>query len=124
MTLKPREPQYDCSRQARAKYLECAQAVIGDAALDYPTLYGRFVENDWACIKLDEAVALKTLRVGRLPREVVGMLHQGPYIQLQVHHHQVSVTPMTYYARSIVMTQMLKAGMLLMSQKAAAAMGD
>ena len=118
MTLTPKEPEYDCGRKARIEYWEYAQAVIGDSELDYPTMYGRFAENDWACIKLDEALVLKALRARRLPREVGSMLLQGPYIQLQVHHHQVSANLMTYYARAIVMAQMLKAGMLLMSRNA------
>lgn len=119
MTLTPKELEYDCGRKARTEYWEYAQAVIGDSDLDYPKMYSQFVENEWACIKLDEAVALTALRAGRLPREVGGMLLQGPYIQLQVHHHQVSANLMTYYARAIVMAQMLKTGMLLMSRSAA-----
>ena len=123
MALKPKEPQFDYSRKARADYLEYARAVIGDFTLDYLTLYGRFAENDWACIKLDKAVAFVALKSGRLPAEVGSLLHQGPYIQFQVHHNQVPVTPMTYYAREIVMGQMLNAKMLLVSREAATAMG-
>ena len=123
MALIPREPQYDDSRQARAEYLEYAQTVIGDPSLDYLILYGRFAENEWACIELDKAVALEALGSGRLPVEIASLLHQGPYIQVQVHHNQLPVAPMTYYARGIVLEQMLKAKILLMSRKAAAVMG-
>jgi hypothetical protein len=116
MALIPRDPQYDDSRQARAEYLEYAQIVIGEPSLDYSTLYGRFVENEWACIELDKAVAHEALGSGRLPVEIASLLHQGPYIQVQVHHNQVPLIPLTYYARGIVMEQMLKAKMLSMKR--------
>lgn len=123
MALTPREPQYDDSRQARAEYLEYAQIVIGEPSLDYLTLYGQFAENEWACIELDKAVANEALGAGRLPVEIASLLHQGPYIQVQVHHNQLPVAPMTYYARGIVLEQMLKAKILLMNREAAATMG-
>jgi hypothetical protein len=123
MALIPKEPQYDDSRQARAEYLEYAQIVIGEPSVDYPTIYGRFAENEWACIELDKAVALEALGTGRLPVEIASLLHQGPYIQVQVHHNRLPVAPMTYYARGIVLEQMLNAKMLLMNRKVAVGMG-
>jgi hypothetical protein len=47
-----------------------------------------------------------------------GVIYHFPF-----HHNQVPVTPMTYYAREIVMGQMLNAKMLLVSRDAAIAMG-
>ncbi|MCU0567477.1 MAG: hypothetical protein MUF49_12880 [Oculatellaceae cyanobacterium Prado106] len=85
MPLKPKEPETETGKQARQQYLEHAQRITGEAGLDYATLYQRFAQNDWAAIKLDDAIALSALRAGYSPKEVVGILHQSPYLQYQVH---------------------------------------
>ena len=104
--LTPKEPESEVGRKARQAYLQFAQRVIGESTLDYPTLYRRFAENDWAAIKLDEAV----LRAGFSPKSAVGILHQGPYLQFQVHHNKVPLAPMSQYVRSTVLTAMQKVG--------------
>ena len=106
MTLIPKIPETEAGKEARQQYLTLAQQVIGEAQLDYDTLYQRFAENDWAAIKLDDAVALKALKAGHSPKTVVGMLHQSPYIQHQVHHNKVPLAPMSQYVRSTVMKVM------------------
>ncbi len=81
MTRQPKEPKLESSRAARSDYLKYAQRVIGDDTIDCPTLYARFVENDWAADKLDEAVALEALRAGETPRWVLSRVWQSPYMQ-------------------------------------------
>lgn len=103
MALTPKTPETAAGQEARQQYLELAQQVTGDAQLDYSTLYQRFAENDWAAVKLDDAVALKGLKAGHSPKVVVGILHQSPYVQYQVHHNRVPVAPMSQYVRSTVM---------------------
>lgn len=103
MALTPKTPETAAGQEARQQYLELAQQVTGDAQLDYSTLYQRFAENDWAAVKLDDAVALKGLKAGHSPKAVVGILHQSPYVQHQVHHNRVPVAPMSQYVRSTVM---------------------
>lgn len=78
--------------------------------MDYSTLYQRFAENDWAAIKLDDVVAEAVLRAGFSPKSVVGVLHQGPYLQFQVHHWKTPLAPMSQYVRSTVLTAMQKVG--------------
>ncbi|MEO1743096.1 MAG: hypothetical protein AAFR99_14965 [Cyanobacteria bacterium J06629_9] len=102
MALKPKEPANEKGEKARQLYLEMARAVVGEANLGYESLYQRFAENDWAAIKLDSAVALRGLQAGHSPRTVVGMLHQSPYMQHQVHQKKVPLAPMSQYARSTV----------------------
>ncbi|NJP08296.1 MAG: hypothetical protein HC866_01505 [Leptolyngbyaceae cyanobacterium RU_5_1] len=102
MTLDPKEPAKELGREARQQYLIQARQVIGEADLDYRTLYQRFAENDWAAIKLDEAVAAAALKAGIAPKESVYMLHQGPYVQYQVHVKQIPVFAMSQYARGTV----------------------
>ena len=70
--------------------------------MDYPTLYQRFVGNDWAAIKLDEEVGKTALKAGYAPKDVVQFLHQSPYVQHQIHQKQVPVKSMTRYAVSLV----------------------
>ncbi|NEQ50838.1 MAG: hypothetical protein F6K11_11995 [Leptolyngbya sp. SIO3F4] len=103
MGLIPKEPANERGVLARQKYLELARRVIGESQLEYGALYERFAENDWAAIKLDEAVALKGLTAGHLPKVVVGILHQSPYLQHQVHQNKVPLAPMSQYVRSTVM---------------------
>ena len=106
MTLTPKTPETEAGKEARQQYLTLARQVIGEAQLDYNTLYQRFAENDWAAIKLDDAVALKALKAGHSPKTVVGMLHQSPYIQHQVHQNKVPLAPMSQYVRSTVIKVM------------------
>jgi hypothetical protein len=75
----------------------------GKAALDYDRLYQRFAENDWAAVKLDDAVASLSLKAGNSPKQTVGILHQSPYLQYQVHHRNVPLAPMSQYVRSTVL---------------------
>jgi hypothetical protein len=103
MALTPKTPETEAGQEARQQYLELAQQVIGDTQVDYTALYQRFAENDWAAVKLDDAVALKGLKAGHSPKAVVGILHQSPYVQHQVHHNRVPVAPMSQYVRSTVM---------------------
>ncbi|MEM1279433.1 MAG: hypothetical protein AAGG53_05275 [Cyanobacteria bacterium P01_H01_bin.152] len=103
MALTPKIPETEAGQEARQQYLELAQQVIGDAKVDYTALYQRFAENDWAAVKLDDAVALKGLKAGHSPKTVAGILHQSPYVQHQVHHKRVPVAPMSQYVRSTVM---------------------
>jgi hypothetical protein len=102
MALTPKTPETEAGQTARQQYLTLAREVIGEEDLDYTTLYQRFAENDWAAIKLDDAVALQALQEGYTPKEVAGLLHQSPYIQHQVHHNRVPVAPMTQYAKGTV----------------------
>lgn len=106
MVLQPKEPDNEVGRQARQQYLEQARKVVGEAELDYTTLYQRFAENDWAAIKLDDAIALSLLRTGHSPKAVAGILHQSPYLQHQVHANRVPLAPMSQYVRSTVMKAM------------------
>jgi hypothetical protein len=108
MPLKSKEPENEAGKQARQQYLEHAQRITGDASLDYNTLYQRFAQNDWAAIKLDDAIALSALKAGRSPKEVVGILHQSPYLQYQVHGNKVPLAPMSQYVRSTVMKAVQK----------------
>jgi hypothetical protein len=106
MTLQPKEPAKELGRQAREQYLAQARQVIGEMDLDYFTLYRRFAENDWAALKLDDAVTKTALKAGMAPKEAVHMLHQGPYIQHQVHIRQVPILAMSQYARGTVIRAM------------------
>ena len=101
--LEPKEPSNDAGKAARQQYLDLAKRVTGDAKLDYATLYQRFAENDWAAVKLDDAVAALSLKAGNSPKQTVGILHQSPYLQYQVHHHNVPLAPMSQYVRSTVL---------------------
>ena len=103
MSLKPKQPSNESGKAARQQYLDLAKRVTGEANLDYDTLYQRFAENDWAAVKLDDAVASLSLRVGNSPKQTVGILHQSPYLQHQVHHHNVPLAPMSQYVRSTVL---------------------
>ena len=101
--LEPKEPSNDAGKAARQQYLDLAKRVTGDAKLDYATLYQRFAENDWAAVKLDDAVASLSLKAGNSPKQTVGILHQSPYLQYQVHHNNVPLAPMSQYVRSTVL---------------------
>jgi hypothetical protein len=118
MPLKPKEPSNEAGKQARQQYLEHAQKITGDAGLDYNTLYQRFAQNDWAAIKLDDAIALAALKSGHSPKEVVGILHQSPYLQYQVHGNKVPLAPMSQYVRSTVMKAVQKTERSPSQQKA------
>ena len=103
MALKPKQPSNKVGKVARQQYLELAQRITGDANLKYATLYQRFAENDWAAVKLDDAVSSLSLKVGNSPKQTVGILHQSPYLQHQVHHRNVPLAPMSQYVRSTVL---------------------
>ena len=103
MSLKPKQPSNESGKAARQQYLDLAKRVTGEANLDYDTLYQRFAENDWAAVKLDDAVASLSLKAGNSPKQTVGILHQSPYLQHQVHHRNVPLAPMSQYVRSTVL---------------------
>ncbi|MEO1392398.1 MAG: hypothetical protein AAFV90_05780 [Cyanobacteria bacterium J06634_5] len=103
MSLEPKKPSNEVGKVARQQYLDLAKRVTGEANLDYDTLYQRFAENDWAAVKLDDAVASLSLRVGNSPKQTVGILHQSPYLQHQVHQRNVPLAPMSQYVRSTVL---------------------
>jgi hypothetical protein len=102
VTFTPKEPEKHAGREARHTYLVFARGVIGETNVDYATLYQRFAPNDWATIKLDYGVALAALKSGYAAKDVVGFLHQSPYVQHQIHGGQVTVATMTQYAKSTV----------------------
>ena len=102
MDLTPKEPANERGVVARQQYLELARVVIGEPQIDYGTLYERFAQNDWAAVKLDEAVALKGLTTGHSTKLVARILHQSPYMQYQVHQNKVPLAPMSQYVRSTV----------------------
>jgi hypothetical protein len=102
VTFTPKEPEKLAGQEARQTYLVFARAVIGETNVDYATLYQRFAHNDWAAIKLDDGVALAALKSGYSAKDVVGFLHQSPYVQHQIHVGQVPVATMTQYAKSTV----------------------
>ncbi|MEM8805123.1 MAG: hypothetical protein AAGF01_03640 [Cyanobacteria bacterium P01_G01_bin.38] len=103
MVLHPKEPEKEAGQKARQAYLAIAQQVIGESALDYTTLYQRFAQNDWAAIKLDDSVAAAALKQGHSPKETALILHQGPYMQYQVHHQKAPVPAMRQYIKVTVM---------------------
>ncbi|MEM9004747.1 MAG: hypothetical protein AAGE59_14645 [Cyanobacteria bacterium P01_F01_bin.86] len=103
MALKPKQPSNESGKAARQQYLDLAKRVTGEADLDYATLYQRFAENDWAAVKLDDAVASLSLKTGNSPKQTVGILHQSPYLQHQVHQRNVPLAPMSQYVRSTVL---------------------
>lgn len=103
MSLEPKTPSNESGKVARQQYLDLAKRVTGEASLDYDTLYQRFAENDWAAVTLDDAVASLSLRVGNSPKQTVGILHQSPYLQHQVHQRNVPLAPMSQYVRSTVL---------------------
>lgn len=101
--MTPKPPSNEAGKAARQQYLALAQRVTGEPKLDYDTLYQRFAENDWAAVKLDDAVASLSLKSGNSPKQTVGILHQSPYLQHQVHHHNVPLAPMSQYVRATVL---------------------
>ena len=103
MSLKPKQPSNESGKVARQQYLALAKRITGEANLDYDTLYQSFDENDWAAVKLDDAVASLSLRMGNSPKQTVGILHQSPYLQHQVHQRNVPLAPMSQYVRSTVL---------------------
>ena len=103
MGLEPKKPSNDAGKAARQQYLDLAKRVTGEANLDYNVLYQRFAENDWAAVKLDDAVASLSIRSGNSPKQTVGILHQSPYLQHQVHQRNVPLAPMSQYVRSTVL---------------------
>jgi hypothetical protein len=98
MALIPKEPEKEVGQKARQMYLKLARQVMSRSELDYLELYQQFAQNDWAALKLDGAVAELGLRSGLSPRVVMGVLHQGPYIQHLVHQQNMPVAPMSQYA--------------------------
>ena len=108
MPPKPKEPTHEAGQQARQAYLEQARRVIGEPTAEYAKLYQRFAENDWAAMQLDRAVVAAALKAGMTAKAVVDALHQGPYIQYQVHQKQVPKQAMTQYARGVVIQEVYK----------------
>ncbi|MEO1404232.1 MAG: hypothetical protein AAFV72_23685 [Cyanobacteria bacterium J06635_1] len=102
MSLKPKEPETEAGKKARQDYLKVVRQVIGEPDLDYTTLYERFVQNDWAAIKLDDAVAVAALKAGQSAKAVFTLLLQSPYVQHQVHIKQVVGAVMGRYVESTV----------------------
>jgi hypothetical protein len=105
MELTPKEPATEVGVQARQAYLTFAQRVVGDE-VNYATIYQQFASNDWAAIKLDDAVAEAVLRAGYSKKSAVGVLHQGPYVQHQVHQKGAPAAAMSQYVRSTVLMAM------------------
>jgi hypothetical protein len=103
MALTPKQPSNEAGKAARQQYLDLAKRVTGEPNLDYDRLYQRFAENDWAAVKLDDAVTSLSLKSGNSPKQTVGILHQSPYLQYQVHHRNVPLAPMSQYVRSTVL---------------------
>jgi hypothetical protein len=118
MVLEPKKPSNAAGQAARQQYLDLAKRVTGEANLDYDTLYQRFAENDWAAVKLDDAISSLSLKTGNSPKQTVGILHQSPYLQHQVHHRNVPLAPMSQYVRSTVLksVQQLKQTQSLSSE--------
>lgn len=110
MVLHPKEPEKEAGHKARQAYLAIAQQVIGESSLDYTTLYQRFAQNDWAAIKLDDSVAVAALKQGYSPKETATVLHQGPYMQYQVHQRKAPVPAMRQYIKATVMQAVQKLG--------------
>lgn len=102
MSIQPKEPANEAGKTARQGYLEFARKVIGEVSLDYPSLYQRFAQNDWAAIKLDDAVAEAALHAGQSATESCRLLLQSPYVQYQVHQKQVGASGMVRYVESTV----------------------
>lgn len=100
--LNPKEPETDAGRNIRQTYLEIARMVLGESNMDYATLYQRFVSNEWAAIKLDDAVALAALKSGHSAKDAFMLLLQGPYVQHQAHEKQVVKTALGRYVKSTV----------------------
>ena len=61
---KPHNSKTQEAQVARHDYLEISRRVIGEPDIDYIELYQRFIANEWAAIKLDDAVALAALKLG------------------------------------------------------------
>jgi phosphomevalonate kinase len=118
MVLEPKKPSNEAGQAARQQYLDLAKRVTGEANLDYDTLYQRFAENDWAAVKLDDAISSLSLKTGNSAKQTVGILHQSPYLQHQVHHRNVPLAPMSQYVRSTVLksVQQLKQTQSLTSE--------
>ena len=110
MVLHPKEPEKEAGKKARQAYLTLAQQVIGESSLDYTMLYQRFAQNDWAAIKLDDSVAAAALKQGFSPKETAVVLHQGPYMQYQVHQQKAPVPAMRQYIKATVMQAVQKQG--------------
>ena len=66
--------------------------------------------------RFDDAVAEAVLRAGFSTKSAVGVLHQGPYLQFQVHHQKTPLAPMSQYVRSTVLTAMQKVGVRAQGQ--------
>ncbi|MCU0570103.1 MAG: hypothetical protein MUF49_26465 [Oculatellaceae cyanobacterium Prado106] len=108
MSQKPKEPSHELGQQARQRYLDQARTVIGESDLSYTAVYQRFAQNDWAAMQLDKSIAEAALKNGISAKEVVETLHQGPYIQYQVHQKKVPKQVMTQYAKGLVIQELYK----------------
>jgi hypothetical protein len=100
--LLPKEPANECGCEARKQFLKLARQIIGEAELDYETLYKRFAENDWASVLLNRAVATLALNQGHTVKRTEMILLQSPYIQHHFHQNQVPLLPLSVYVRSLV----------------------
>ena len=99
---KPHTCRTQKAQVARHDYLEVSRRVIGEPDIDYTELYQRFIVNEWAAIKLDDAVALAALKLGKPAVSVAITLLQGPFIQYQVYEKSVIILAMTRYAKCTV----------------------
>lgn len=99
---KPPDTRTEAAQATRETYLDLARKVIGESAIDYTQLYQRFIQNDWAAIKLDDSVALAALKSGKSPKDACLNLLQGPYVQHQVYVKEVATAAMTRYAKATV----------------------
>ena len=115
MDFTPKEPQTEGGCQARQQYLQFAQRIIDEPTMDYATLYKRFAPNDWAAIRLNDAVAEVALREGMAPQGVTGLLYQGPFAQCQYHQRGVTIH---------ALNRCLRESLIVAKQKIDAAQND
>jgi hypothetical protein len=84
---EPREPETDKARLMREQYLSFAKAVLGDATLNYPTLYQRYASDrsdiQQSARSLDQSIATAALKAGVDPKITIQLLAQGPRTQYQ-----------------------------------------
>ncbi|MEM9152786.1 MAG: hypothetical protein AAGB19_20335 [Cyanobacteria bacterium P01_F01_bin.3] len=99
---KPHTCRTQKAQVARHDYLEVSRRVIGEPDIDYLQLYQRFIINEWAAIKLDDAVALTALKLGNPAVNVAITLLQGPFIQYQIYEKGVITLAMVRYAKYTV----------------------
>jgi hypothetical protein len=79
----PKEPETEKGRLMRQQYLALAKASLKDAR-DYESLYTRYSDNPTSAQGLDQEVAKAALQTGKVPRQVIQLLAQGPFTQQQI----------------------------------------